>query len=61
MDLHSSRTINRAVKIVADPSHPANSLFNQLPSGKRYRAIVSKTSRHLHSFSPQAIALLNNS
>ncbi|XP_073725199.1 receptor-type tyrosine-protein phosphatase beta [Misgurnus anguillicaudatus] len=35
MDLHSSRSINRAVKIAADPSYPANSLFNLLPSGKR--------------------------
>ncbi|KAK0148462.1 hypothetical protein N1851_011209 [Merluccius polli] len=61
MDLHSSTTINRAVKIADDPSHPANSLFNLLHSGQRYRAIMSKTSRHLHSFSPQAISLLNNS
>ena len=58
--LSMARTINRAVKTVADPSHPANSLFN-LPSGRQYRAIMSKTSRRLHSFSPQAIALLTNS
>lgn len=61
MDLYSSRSINRAVKIAADPSHPANSLFNLLPSGKRYRAFLPKTSRHRHSFFPQAIALLNDS
>src|SRR4029434_9550591 len=48
-------------KITADPSHPANSLFNRLPSGQRYSAIMTKTSRHLNSFFPQAIALLNSS
>jgi len=50
MDLHSSRSITKAAKIVADPSHPVNSLFHLLPSGKRYRAILFKTSHHLYSF-----------
>ena len=60
-DLHSSRSLRKVMKITADPSHPANSLFNRLPSGQRYRAIMTKTSRHLNSFFPQAIALLNSS
>ena len=59
-DLHSSRSRRKAVKITADPSHPADCLFNRLPSGRRYRAIMTKTSRHLNSFFPQAIALINS-
>src|SRR4029434_4861354 len=60
-DLHSSRSLRKVMKITADPSHPANSIFNRLPSGQRYRAIMTKTSCHLNSFFPQAIALLNSS
>ena len=35
-------------------------LFQLLPSGKRYRALYAKTSRHRGSFFPQAVALMNN-
>ncbi|KAL3063828.1 hypothetical protein OYC64_000198 [Pagothenia borchgrevinki] len=50
-DLHASRTLRRAWKIVADPS--------PLPSGRRLRSIRTKTSRHLNSFFPSATGLLN--
>ncbi|KAL3054508.1 hypothetical protein OYC64_017447 [Pagothenia borchgrevinki] len=38
-DLHASRTLRRAGKIVADPSHPGHKLFTPLPSGRRLRSI----------------------
>ncbi len=45
----------RAVKITLDPSHPAHS-FDQLPSGQRYRALSTRTTRHRNSFFPRRIA-----
>src|SRR4029434_3336135 len=38
-DLFASRTLRRAGKIVADPSHPGHKLFEVLPSGRRLRSI----------------------
>ncbi len=49
----------RAVKITLDPSHPAHSLFELLPSGRCYRALSTRTTRHRNSFFPQAIHLMN--
>ncbi|KAL6098103.1 uncharacterized protein ACO6RY_13481 [Pungitius sinensis] len=38
-DLFAARTLKRARKIVADPSHPGHELFVPLPSGRRLRSI----------------------
>uniref|UniRef100_A0A673FHD0 Reverse transcriptase domain-containing protein n=1 Tax=Sinocyclocheilus rhinocerous TaxID=307959 RepID=A0A673FHD0_9TELE len=54
-ELYSSRVGKRAGKITLDPSHPAHSLFELLPSGRRYRALSTRTARHRNSFFPQAI------
>ncbi len=53
--LYSSRVSKRADKITLDPAHPAHSLFKLLPSGRRYRALSTRTARHRNSFFPQAI------
>ncbi len=58
-ELYSSRVNKRACKITLDPSHPAHSLFELLPSGRRYRALSTRTTRHRNSFFPQAIHLMN--
>ena len=58
-DLFASRTLRRAGKIVADPSHPGHTLFKALPSGRRLRSIRTKTSRHNTSFFPAAVGLIN--
>ncbi len=58
-ELYSSRVSKRAGKITLDPSHPAHSLFALLPSGWRYRALSTRTTRHRNSFFPQAIHLMN--
>ena len=42
-DTANTRRLNRAQKILSDPSHPGNGLFNLLPSGKRYRVLGSRT------------------
>src|SRR4029434_7651150 len=58
-DLFTSRTLRRAGKIVADPSHPGHKLFEVLPSGRRMRTIRTKTSHHKTSFFPAAVGLIN--
>ncbi len=61
---HSPRTVliqseQKGWQITLDPSHPAHSLFELLPSGRRYRALSTRTTRHRNSFFPQAIHLMN--
>ncbi len=57
-ELYSSRVIKRAGKITLDPSHPAHSLFELLPSSRSYR-LNTRTARHRNSFFPQTIHLMN--
>ncbi len=60
---HSPRTVvsKRVGKITLDPTHPAHFLFELLLSGRRYRALSTRTTTHiLHTiFFPQAIHLMN--
>ncbi len=56
-ELYLSRVSKRAGKITLYPSHPAHSLFERLPSGRRYRALSTRTNRN--SFFPQPIHLMN--
>ncbi len=51
-ELYTSRVRKRAKKVTLDPSHPAHSLFELLPSGWRYRSLSTKTARHKNSFFP---------
>ena len=46
-------------KILKDKSHPANYIFELLPSGRRFRSIKCKTSRMRNSFFSKAINFLN--
>ncbi len=57
-ELYSSMS-KRAGKITLDPSHPAHSLFELLPSGRHYRTLSTRTTRHRNSFFPQAIHIKN--
>ncbi len=52
-ELYLSRVSKRAGKITLDPSHPAHSLFELLPSGQRYRALSTRTTRHRTVSSPK--------
>ena len=58
--IYESRVLGRSKKIMKDQSHPANHLFELLPSGKRYRSIACKTNRLKNSLYPSAIRLLND-
>ncbi len=43
----------------SEPLTSAHSLCERLPSGRRYRALSTRTTRHRNSFFPQAIHLMN--
>ncbi len=51
-DLYYSRVKKRAGNIITDPSHPGHDLFALLPSGRRYRSLCTRTSRHKNIFFP---------
>ncbi len=59
-DFYISRVRKRANKITLDPTNPAHSLFELLPSGQRYREPTTRTARHKNNFLTQAIFSLNN-
>ncbi len=52
-DFRRTLTKKRADKITLDPSHPAHSLFELLPSGRRYRALSTRTTRQKQFLSPR--------
>ena len=56
--IYDDRCVRKAHRIIKDPSHPNQHLFELLPSGKRYRSLKAKTQRMTNSFFPQAIRLL---
>ncbi len=58
-ELYLSRVSKRAGTITLDPSHPAHSLFEMLPSGRHYRALSTRMTGHRNSLFPQAINLMN--
>ena len=58
--LYISRTTKRADKIIDDVSHPAHSIFELLPSGRRYRSLKCGTTRSRNSFFPQAVNIKNS-
>ncbi len=49
-ELHLSRVRKRAGKITLDPSRPAHSLFELLPSGRRYRALSIRATEQQKQF-----------
>ncbi|XP_013868639.1 RNA-directed DNA polymerase from mobile element jockey [Austrofundulus limnaeus] len=60
-DIYRKRCLKRAGKITKDSTHPAHTLFSLLPSGRRYRSLRTRTTRHRNSFFPTAVTLMNAS
>ena len=56
--LYDNRLCPRAGNFSDDSSHPANPLFELLPSGRRFRAIKAKTRRCILSFFPEALRVM---
>ncbi len=59
LDIVLARCSSKTNSIVKDPTHPSHSLFQLLPSGRRYRSIRARSARLLNSFFPQAVRALN--
>ena len=57
--IYRQRVINRATLIANDATHPAHSIFQLLPSGRRYRSLKANTVRFSNSFFPRAVHLLS--
>ena len=47
--IFNSRCLQKTHNILKDSFHPANYLFEHLPSGKRYRSIRIRTTRFMNS------------
>ncbi len=56
--IYASRLYKKASNIIKDSTHPGNRLFEPLPSGKRYRAIRTRTNRRRNSFIPRAVVCI---
>ncbi|KAI4896265.1 hypothetical protein NFI96_020618, partial [Prochilodus magdalenae] len=54
-DPFSSRCLSRTANLLKDPSHPGHHLFDLLPSGKRFRSIMSRTNRLRNRSYPRAV------
>ncbi len=59
LDILLARCSTKTNSIVKDSTHPSHSLFQLLPSGRRYRSIRARSARLLNSFFPQAVRALN--
>ena len=57
--IYHARCARKSRSITRDTTHPVNHLFELLSSGKRYRNIKTRTTRHKNSFYPQAVRHLN--
>ncbi len=59
LDIFLAWCSSKTNSIGKDPTHPSHSLFQLLPSGRRYRSIRARSARLLNSFFPQAVRALN--
>ena len=53
--LFQTRSTKKVKNILSDESHPANHIFKLLPSGRRFQALKTRTSRFRNSFFPEAV------
>ncbi len=60
-EIYVSRLQEKGLKILKDPLHPARHLFTPLPSGRRLRAIKTKSTRFLNSTYCRIVHALNSS
>ena len=58
--LYEKQVLRKANKIINDNTHILHNEYVLLPSSRRFRTIVSKTTRKRHSFIPMYVRLLND-
>lgn len=54
--IYHNRLQKKALSILRDITHPGHSMFELLPSGRRFRTIRTRTNRLRNSFYPRAVA-----
>lgn len=59
-DITSMQCLRRVRAIIANPTHPEQHLFTQMPSGRRYRCLKSRTSWLKNCFFPWVITSLTH-
>jgi len=59
-DEYRKRVVSLATKIIGDPVHPLNFLYEMLPSGRRLRTVFCRTVRYKKTFGPQSVSFLNS-
>ena len=57
--LYDERLVRKAKSILRDESHPAHSIFQPLPSGKRFRTLYARTERSRNTFFHRAVKALS--
>ena len=57
--IYEQSVLSQAQRIARDPSHILHSVYDLLPSGRRYRVPCCKLNRFKNSFVPTSIKLLN--
>ncbi len=60
LDIFLARCSSKTNSIVKDPTHPSHSLFQLLPSGRRYRSIRGPLRQTAQQLFPQAVRALNS-
>lgn len=58
-EIYRKCTIQRCKVVLNDESHPLNTSYNMLPSGRRLRSLKGRTARYTKSFVPSSVRLLN--
>ena len=59
-ELHHSFVARKAMKICKDQGHPLHASFELMPSGRRFRAPLTKRNLYKRSFLPSAVTILNS-
>ena len=57
--IYEKRLVRKAESILKDDTHPGHTLFELLPSGRRYRTISTKTERSRNTFYPCAVKAMS--
>ena len=57
--IYDQATLQKAYKIINDPSHILHSEFELLPSGRRFRVPHCRLNRFKNSFIPASIKMVN--
>ena len=58
--LYNISLMRKAKQCTSDKDHPLYTMFEMMPSGRRYRTPLAKKNLYKKSFVPSAVSLINN-